>query len=99
MTAKTSPQLTEKVAEVYEELKRTSLWKTDVPEWVNQYQNQAATNMAFSEWLQFVFLPNKMQGNKKLAGNIAPQAVQHFGREIGKSRLLQLLVELDSITD
>jgi uncharacterized protein YqcC (DUF446 family) len=99
MIAKTSPQLTEKIAEVYEELKRTSLWQNEVPEWVHHYQKEPQTQVEFSEWLQFVFLPNKVQGNKLIDfGNIAPQAVKFFGNDIQRGRLLQLLVELDSLS-
>lgn len=98
-TTKTNPQLTDKIAEVYEELKRTSLWKHEVPEWVNQYKTVPCTEVEFSEWMQFVFLPNKLHGNKmKATGNIAPQAMQFYGKELDKSKLLQLLVELDSLS-
>lgn len=100
MINKTSPQLTEKVAEVYEELRRTSLWKAEVPEWVQQYKNIPCTQVEFSEWLQFVFLPNKVQGNRTIiSGGIAPQAMRFYSTEVSKGRLLQLLVELDSITE
>lgn len=100
MMTRTSPQLTEKIAEVYAELKRTALWKTDVPEWVHHYQRVPETQVEFSEWLQFVFLPNKEHGNNTIiATGIAPQAVRFYGREISKGKLLQLLVELDSMTD
>lgn len=100
MVTKTSPQLAEKIAEVYEELKRTSLWKADVPEWVHQYQRVPETEVEFSEWLQFVFLPNKVQGNNTVtASGIAPQAMRFYAKEISKGKLLQLLVELDSMTE
>lgn len=98
MTTKTS-SLIEKIAEVYEELKQTSLWKTNVPEWVHHYQKEPQTQVEFSEWLQFVFLPNKVQGNKPGdVENIAPQAVKFFGDDVKKGKLLQLLVELDSLS-
>ena len=100
MTTKTSPQLAEKIAEVYEELRRTSLWKADVPEWVHQYKKIPDTQVEFSDWLQFIFLPNKVQGNGTvIAAGIAPQAMRFYGIEVSKGKLLQLLVELDSLTE
>lgn len=100
MITKTPSQLAEKIAEVYDELKKTSLWKPDMPEWVQHYKEMPQTQVEFSEWLQFVFLPNKIQGDRLMgSGNIAPQAMRFFDKEINKGKLLQLLVELDSLTE
>jgi len=100
MMTDTSNKLTEKIAEVYAELKKTALWKAEAPDWVYHYQKVPATEVEFSDWLQFVFLPNKVKGNKMpLFESIAPQAVRFFGKELSKGKLLQLLVELDSLTD
>jgi len=100
MATKTSVQVTDKVNEVCEELKRTSLWRIDIPDWVYEYQKLPETGFAFGEWLQFVFLPNKLQGKKnRQSESIVPQAMKFFGNEVSKGRLLQLLVELDSLTD
>ena len=100
MMTGTSNQLTEKISEVYAELKRTSLWKAKAPDWVNQYQKIPATEFEFCDWLQFVFLPNKAKGNMATCfESIAPQAARFFTKEVNKGNLLQLLIELDSLTD
>ena len=103
MMHKASPQLKEKIAEVYEELKRTSLWKAEVPEWVHHYQKEPQTQVEFSQWLQFVYLPNLFQeaGTYRITANeqtIAPQAIKFFGEDVKKGKLLQLLIELDSLS-
>lgn len=98
MMTKPSRELTQKIEEVCEELKRTALWKSDVPEWVWRYREMPESKVEFGEWLQFVFLPNKLKGNRDFfPGSIAPQAVRFFGSDVHKGRLLQLLVELDSL--
>ena len=56
----------------------------------------------FAGWLQFIYLPNIMQPenrrNMTTAENyIVPQAMQFFGADMQKGKLLQLLVELDSL--
>jgi uncharacterized protein YqcC (DUF446 family) len=90
----------QKIKEISDELKRTGLWKKQPPAWVNEYAERSiATEEDFAGWLQFVYLPNAMQqqfssGEKKF---IVPQAMQSFGDDIKKGKLLQLLIELDSL--
>jgi uncharacterized protein YqcC (DUF446 family) len=93
--------VTDKIHEVTEEMKRTGLWKKQVPSWVSGYdESNIVTESDFSEWLQFVYLPNLLAG----AGNrtvekhsIVPQAVKFFGEDMKKGIFLRLLIELDSL--
>jgi uncharacterized protein YqcC (DUF446 family) len=92
----------DKVTELKIEMKRIGLWKKQVPNWVNEYSNQTIkTKQGFAEWLQFVYLPNMMQiENRSSMGAekyIVPQAVQFFEADVQKGKLLQLLIELDSL--
>ncbi len=96
--------ITEKITEVREEMKRTSLWKNETPAWVKEFEKRTInTGEEFIEWLQFVYLPNRMQEaeskqpvfEKKY---IVPQVMIFFGSDIKKGRLLQLLIELDALS-
>jgi uncharacterized protein YqcC (DUF446 family) len=96
--------ITEKINEVIEEMKKTGVWENETPPWVKEFEKRSInTGSDFSEWLQFVYLPNRMQ---EAASNhwviekkyIVPQAVKFFGNDIKKGRLLQLLIELDSLS-
>ncbi len=95
--------IAEKITEVKEEMKRVGLWATTTPAWVLHYGRRSiATGEDFSEWLQFIYLPNqKTETVWKKGGHerdyIAPQATKFFGSDIKKGRLLQLLIELDSL--
>jgi uncharacterized protein YqcC (DUF446 family) len=94
--------ITDKVAELKTEMKLVGLWKKQVPYWVNEFtQSNIKTEQDFAEWLQFVYLPNMMQvENRSSMGAekyIVPQAVQFFGEDVQKGKLLQLLIELDSL--
>jgi len=53
----------------------------------------------FASWLQFIFLPNMQNHNRKKEQKelVAPQAVKYFGEDVKRGRLLQLLIELDSL--
>lgn len=91
-----------KVQEVIGEMKETGLWQKHPPSWVNEYQERTiATETDFSEWLQFVYLPNLAQQAQVVVGEkknfIVPQAIRFFGEDLKKGKLLRLLVELDSM--
>ena len=89
----------QKVQEVITELKRTGLWNKQIPVWVTEYEEKVLRDeQDFLEWLQFVYLPNC---SRQLGINgrrfIVPQAVKFFSDDIKKGKLLQLLIELDSL--
>ena len=95
--------IAEKVSEVKEEMKRVGLWSATTPAWVLQYgKRNITTGEGFCEWLQFIYLPNRktdMVMKNKDAGSdyIAPQASRFFSEDIKRGKLLQLLIELDSL--
>lgn len=103
MAAKTSSPIAEKVTELCEELKRTGFWQARQPDWVLHYRfPETVMETGFCEWLQFIYLPNLWQQaqHQRAFGpkeNIAPQAVKFFGNELRQGKLLQLLIELDSL--
>jgi uncharacterized protein YqcC (DUF446 family) len=96
--------IAEKINEVRTEMKTTGIWNNHTPGWVNEFaKRNIATLEDFSEWLQFVYLPNRMQeaeSNKAVLEKIyiVPQAVKFFGNDVKKGKLLQLLIELDSLS-
>lgn len=95
--------ITEKINEVQEEMKRMGVWKNETPAWVKEFEKRIiTTGEDFSEWLQFVYLPNRIQeaeSRYQLIEKIyiVPQAVKFFKSDIKKGKLLQLLIELDSL--
>lgn len=91
-----------KTGELEEELKRVGLWQKGIPAWVNGYdENNSITQTDFAQWLQFVFVPNHLQLNKIIPAVekklIVPQAMKYFGDDMKKGKLLQILIELDSL--
>jgi uncharacterized protein YqcC (DUF446 family) len=95
-------QINKKVIEINREMQLLGLWKKETPDWVTDYdKRRTRLEEDFSRWLQFVFLPNCLineskspQKNRKY---IVPQAKKYFSGDIEKGRLLQLLIELDSL--
>lgn len=91
-----------KIKEVKEEMKQIGVWRQEPPVWVNEFDTRAIANVDdFSEWLQFVYLPNMQQVESKNLNNadnyIVPQAKKFLGDDMKKGKLLQLLIELDSL--
>ena len=95
--------ITDKVTAIKNEMKVTGLWKKQLPAWVNEYSHQSiTTEQDFAEWLQFIYLPNIIQPENRHSRSttenyIVPQAMKFFGADMQKGKLLQLLVELDSL--
>lgn len=93
----------EKINEVKEEMKRVGLWATVAPAWVQHYGKRSiTTGEDFCEWLQFIYLPNRKtvtawKNKENERDYIAPQATKYFESDIKKGKLLQLLIELDSL--
>ena len=96
-------RITDKIIAIKDEMKVMGLWKKQLPVWVNEYTEQnITTEQDFTEWLQFIYLPNIMQPeNRNSMGTtenyIVPQAMKFFSEDMQKGKLLQLLIELDSL--
>ena len=96
--------ITEKINEVRNEMKRNGLWKNESPAWVKVFDKRTSiSGEYFCYWLQFVYLPNRMQDaeNRQMIiekSYIVPQVMKFFGSDIKKGKLLQLLIELDALS-
>lgn len=92
-------ELNEKINEVREELKRHGFWKKNIPAWVIDYEKKEISNhQDFTEWLQFVYLPNMLEQKTVHGIPVALQAKKYFSEDMRKGKLLQLLIELDSLS-
>ena len=95
--------IAQKIDEIKDEMKKTGTWKKEMPAWVRDFEKRQIDNSDdFSEWLQFVYLPNILQTGQTIIQAdgrklIAPQAIRYFGEDVKKGKLLQLLIELDSL--
>ena len=94
----------ETVKQIIGEMKSLGLWITNSPDWVTSYdQKLITTRQDFSEWLQFVFLPNcllEVRSSSRIHSRkqIVLQAKRFLADDIKKGKLLQLLIELDALS-
>lgn len=91
-----------KINELENELKNTGLWEQTVPcpLFMNDNDN-CPTRPDFIQWLRLVFIPNHLLQTKMVPDRgkklLVPHAIKYFGREVHRGKLLQILIELDSL--
>jgi uncharacterized protein YqcC (DUF446 family) len=91
------------VKEVKAEMKRCGFWKINMPAWVTDYEKkEISSQQDFADWLQFVYLPNISVQTESIHPTatrryVALQAKKFLSEDVKKGRLLQLLIELDSL--
>lgn len=100
----TRERIQEKIAEIEEEMKQIGYWQNDSlrPE---QYEFRLAfgmDTMAFSQWLQFIFIPRvksllESGGKFPRDSQNGAQAVREFDGDDNAYRLVTLLSEFDEI--
>lgn len=92
-----------KINELEQEMKCVGLWQKNAPDWVNNFEEKIfTTDKDFAQWLQYVFIPNHSQkvhfySVRKEKKMIVPPAIKFFGNDLHKGKLLQILIEIDSL--
>ena len=81
---------------IEEAMKKAGLWSMHAPDWISQYQEGRIVDIW--QWLQFIHLPMRRSGRIKLPNYLAPQIRHYMKSEPDHRRILQLVIELDSIT-
>jgi uncharacterized protein YqcC (DUF446 family) len=102
--ATTRERIQEKIAEIEEEMKRIGYWQNG-PLQPEQYEFRMAfgmDTMAFSQWLQFIFIPRVksiLENGEKFPRDSqnAAQAVREFDGDDNAYTLCGLLSEFDEI--
>ena len=93
-----------KIEQIENEMKRAGFWQSE-PLAAEQYDFRAAfamDTMAFSQWLQFIFIPRvkeiiETKGDFPDESQVAAQAVREFDGVNEASTLVTLLGEFDEL--
>ncbi|MEQ1516961.1 MAG: YqcC family protein [Usitatibacteraceae bacterium] len=95
-----------KLDEIIAEMKRINVWQTEplAPEKMNFKQAFAIDSMAFTQWLQFVFIPrvrdlNEGNGDWPAQSMVAAQSAREFDDSDEMRQLHRLLIEFDVLID
>ena len=92
------------IAGIEAEMKSIGYWSAEAlpPEAYDFHQAFAMDTMAFSQWLQFVFIPRvhaivDQRGEFPVQSMVAAQAVREFDGDPHAARLLSLLSAFDAL--
>ena len=81
---------------IEEEMKKVGVWSTEVPGWIKNYQENHM--MDHWQWLQYVYLPLRRNGTLSKPHYIAPILSPLLNTEPKYRDILQLVIELDSLS-
>lgn len=93
----------DKINELEQEMKIRRLWLSETPGFANYFEEKTFSDgKDFAQWLQYVFIPNHKKSitfhsNEADKKFIVLQAMKFFGKDIMNGKLLQLLIEIDSL--
>ncbi len=92
-----------KISSIRQTMLHAGLWQTSCPEWVWHFEGKTVpVTKSFTEWLQFIYLPNKMMALQELQrepaiGNgVMLQALHHLPKGALPEALVRMLIELDN---
>src|SRR3989337_4478082 len=81
---------------IEEAMRNAGVLSSETPEWIKNYNNEKIENIW--HWLQFVHLPMRMNGTFNSTRYLAPQISAHLNSDQSFQQILQLIIELDSIS-
>lgn len=91
------PKDTNVQIEIIEEaMKKAGVWTTEIPGWIRNYQENNIINIW--QWLQYIYLPMRLNGTLSKPHYIAPIISPYMNTESKYQEILQLVIELDAIS-
>jgi len=77
-------------------MKKAGVWSTETPGWLKNYHENNIIDIW--QWLQFIYLPIKRNGTIAQPHYVAPILSPYLNAEPKYRHILQLVIELDSIS-
>ncbi len=81
---------------IEEAMKKAGVWTTEIPSWIRNYQENNIMNIW--QWLQYIYLPMRLNGTLSKPHYIAPIISSYMNTESKYQEILQLVIELDAIS-
>lgn len=81
---------------IIEAMKQAGVWSNETPDWIRNYNQGPIDNIW--QWLQYIHLPMRLQGALYKPDYLAPQLSAYMNNAPDHEKILQLVIELDSIT-
>ena len=77
-------------------MENAGVWAEKTPPWVHAYTDGTIPDIW--QWMQFIYLPMRLQGTLKDPDYLAPQLNAHIKQNPAFTPILQLTIELDALT-
>lgn len=81
---------------IKEAMQQAGVWSQETPDWIRNYNEGPIVNIW--QWLQFIHLPMRSAGIIDQPNYLAPQLKSYMNGDPLQRRIMQLVIELDSIT-
>ncbi|MEO6130635.1 MAG: hypothetical protein ABIQ02_02220 [Saprospiraceae bacterium] len=81
---------------IEEAMKKAGVWSTEIPDWVTRYREEPIPDIW--QWLQYIYLPMRYKGTVHKPHYVAPLLSPYLNTESPLKEILQLVIELDSIS-
>jgi uncharacterized protein YqcC (DUF446 family) len=81
---------------IEEAMKKAGVWSEELPDWIQNYSEDHIVNIW--QWLQFIHLPMRMDGSFRQMPYLAPRLSAYMDSDPAHRDILQLVIELDSLT-
>jgi uncharacterized protein YqcC (DUF446 family) len=88
--------LKDQIALIEDAMRIAGVWSEEIPDWIRSYREGPIPDIW--EWLQFIHLPMRLNGTIKKAEYLAPRLSPFTNGNADHQNILQLVIELDSIT-
>jgi hypothetical protein len=77
-------------------MQQAGVWSYEIPAWIDKQSPEIIPNVW--EWLQYIYLPMRLNGTWYKPHYIAPVLSPYMNTTPELRQILQLVIELDSIT-
>jgi len=77
-------------------MKEAGVWSSEIPAWIRKYPVGDIPNIW--QWLQYIYLPMRLYSSFTKPHYIAPILGPYMSTEPQLNQILQLVIELDSIS-
>jgi hypothetical protein len=77
-------------------MKKAGVWSSRTPTWAISYNGESVAN--FWEWLQFIYIPMRMNGDSCPPHLLAPMLARHVEDDSELKNILTLVIELDNLS-
>jgi hypothetical protein len=89
-------ELQEQIERIKQSMIRAGVWSSEIPTWLDQYKLGEIPDIW--QWLQYIYLPMRLNGKWYKPHYIAPVLGPYMNTTPELRNILQLVIELDSIS-